>query len=1535
MKTLLTDVIATIVNDNLKRPNSFGVSIINLPDLDFVRFIARLADTKKLELYFLGYSEEFQSAIKESLPNTDKMCSFYSVEDAEESRNIGADDIFRIHFIKNTELEKISSLKWYTEIDMEQVYKRSCQLVLEKLPQKNETIKNLLHALKRKDIRTLLNFERVLDYLETLISINETSLPSAVSSQLYRLDLLADPSFAVGAPTIEQLRDQIKKNHATVRRISNLEQKERQHISNYLAKNPDNNVVRLILDYYRSPSVELLKQMDLSEVEKCLKAVSSGSGSKTKPQRKSGSNPTVATSQMIFDGNDALISRFVDRAQKDIDDRPEVDRSCIKSIEVDGVKIDIPVQASTEKLVQIAVSDMKWGGIIEADVASPKEALDNAEKYGFEHFDSEYVQRAKDYLLRASSFPEAAAAASSVLTAFDCFLTTRMQILPLSKRLQDMPMLQVAAKCSLFSEYLKAYERLLAEIKDNFKDLYELDSTGAKQVITTILSLDLVYIIGRSNSHAIPTPLNPLYLWKYTKLAEEMLNSRGVPEGGECFLSEEDKEFIIRKAEDIPDPLALIMLPKNNITHTECLPYSGRLGCLPVYSTKPQINDSSTGLDSVHQGIIRYMCLYPHSSMMLRVSIINPPTVDSVVTMLKKLDRDKEFSAFGKVGVDLTIYRTKETSPDWIELEDKALSEGMLGKVKDKRSGSFNLSIKNRCLSYSDILQRITREQHIVVIFDPNEREIDIARNSRNIHIHPLCVPKVYEYNKMQGSVKIRAANEGGIFADYASIIEKLYEQPSTFGHRNVFVNSPLKQETYKALLTKTDWLIILDQNLKSWDVSLQSTSERLYYKSSDYRSIGIYSKNSKKFAMGYQEIISSLGNYIPSESGIQNIISATRSINDDGLLSIVSHSTNQIFDQSHGKGSLGLAIAAMRYRQQYPDSIIVGLDTQLAREWLSDRDDAKLPDLIAIRLGSTDEVPPVIDIIEVKTHADYAINSEGTISGHAVEQASILEALMLEMFGRSEKITTVSRREILREQVFESLFNSASYDANQKQEVTRRMNSLFAGEYSPIICRQICHVDFTASESSMSTYRDTSAKEYTLVRIGAEEIQAVLADQILETQVVPPLSSGSGQKSTVIVADADQSVTVAFGEEVPPLTAEYAALSTPAVPLSTASHATNSSTQNAVNSTTQLVIDPGLHEKCVRLNAVLKSYGIQALPVDETIVQQAARFTRFKVELKPGETEANLKKRSEDIARELEAAGEIFIGRIRGTRYIGLDVPFADGNKPLALSEHLYRLHSTNGALSILAGQTPDGGYQVIDLAKAPHMLIAGTTGSGKTIFLYSILVSLLEQFSADELELLIVDPKQTDFHFFEELPHLRGGRVLTDADEAIEALETINAIDKQERTNIIKAANCRDIDSYNAKNPDQKMKRLVVVIDEYADLVQAAELQGKEVRKSFESNLCMLAQRVRNLGIHLVIATQQPRATIVTSSLKAVLPFRVSFRLPSHTDSQTILDRSGAEDLLGKGDMLMMTDSDTLRMQGFFITEDQLIKFIEKKKD
>lgn len=1516
MRALLTEAIVNIVNIKQEQNNGFGVSIVNLPNIDIDLFLDGLQKDRKLELFFLGHEQEQVESIKEAVSGYEGVTVQFTVEEAEDSRNLGVEDVFRIHFIKNAEMEKISSLRWYDVIDMETVYKKCCRLASERIAQSNDTIKGLLQVLGRKDIRAILNFERVLDYLETLISSTEAELPNAVTSHLYRLGLLSDTNFAVGAPSREQIKESIKKNHSVLRRITSLEQKERQNIANYLSKNPDNTVVRLILDYYRRPRLELLQQMELSDVEACLKAASS-SVRPLRPPRRPGPTPTVATSEMIFDGQEDLIEDFVSQAGERIDNRPDSNKNDTISLEIDDIKIDVPVHISTERLAENFVSDKQWGGIIEADVVNPKEALDD-DKYEIERFGDDAISKIRNYLERAASYPEAEGASKAILNALDSFIAAREGILPFSKRLQDIPMLQVAAKCSIFSEYLRTYERLLSEIKDSFKDLHELDSLGAKEVVSTVLSLDIVYIVGKENSHAIPTPLNPLYLWKYIKLAEEMLSSRGVPESDDCYLSEKDKEFIIRKAEDIPDPLTIIMLPLNEITRTECLPYAGRLGNMPIYSTRPQIGDSNAGLEAVRQSIIRYMCLYPHASMMLRISFINPPTVEAVVDMLKRLDRDKEFAAFGDVGIDLTIFRTKETSSDWIELKDKTLNEGMLGKVRGHKHSTFNLSIRNRCMSYPEILDKIAREQHIIVVFDPNEREISNARNSRTVHIHPLCVPKVYEYNKMRGNVKIRAANEGGIFADYASILEKLYEQPSTFGHRNVFVNSPLKKETYESLLDKADWLMILDQNLKSWDVSLQSTSERLYYKGSDYRSIGIYSKNSRKFALGYQEIIAGLGNYASTEQGIKNIISATRSINDDGVLSIVSHSTNQIFDQNHGKGSLGLAITAILYMHQHPDAVLVGLDTQLAREWLADRDDGKLPDLIGIRFFDSEEEPPAVDLIEVKTYDDYKISDEQVISGHAVEQVSILEDLIFEMFGKNEKITTVSRREILREQVFECLFNNTGYDPNKKQQLTQRLNSLFAGEYAIDPTRNIFHVDFSSAGSHRSLFKDAEGKCYQLLVIGSETIRAILTNEFIE-----PIETDAMEEAQLIQQEIIHAETAP--KEAQP--DEQCVSMTPSSVLS-------EPIQYDAGQEEPL-ISPELHEKCVRLNVVLKSYGIQAHPIDEALVQQAARFTRFKLELKPGETEANLKKRSEDIARELEAAGEIFISRINGTRYIGLDVPFADSNKPLMLVEYLDRLSRASGALSILAGQSPDGEFQMIDLAKAPHVLIAGTTGSGKTIFLYSIIVSLLQQYSADELELLIVDPKQTDFHFFEGLSHLRGGRVLTDADEAITALTTINTVDKQERTEQIKAMNSRDIDSYNAKVASEKMKRLVVVIDEYADLVQAAELQGRDVRKTFESNLCMLAQRVRNLGIHLVIATQQPRATIVTSQLKAVLPFRVSFRLPSHTDSQTILDRSGAEDLLGKGDMLMLTDSDMLRMQGFFITEDQLIDFIDSKKE
>lgn len=1531
MQKLLTTVIIQAIIAK-EKADGFGVSIINLPELDYSLLVQSIKQHKRLEIFFLGFQKEQLLLLQGSLPQIKDVGYFFTVEEAEDSRNSGSEDVFRVHIVKNQELEKISSLRWYDTIGMDQVYKKSCEYVRKSLSPSNETISNLLKALGRKNIRVLLNFERVLCYLEELINTPSEQLPQAISNNLYMLGLLANKSFGIGEPTIDDLCSKIKRNHELTRRISSLEHKERQNITSYASANPNNELTRLILNYYRTKDIKLLRQMDVDEAEKCLKSAATSPSATPKQNTKTGIvTVTTAAVQLVFDNDLDKIDEFIEKVQQEVDKRSDADKPDKVEISVGGTKMKIDVEPTTEAIAQTMSTAEYWGGKIYAEVKNPKDALDSLDKYELIPFDQSYInKRIRDYLNRAKRYITDSEAAEEISSAFEAFAISRQKVLPYSKRLQDIPMLQVINKYKDFAEYLSSYERLLASIKNHFAALWSEDSVGAKDIVNTIISLDFLYVLGIESSHVIPTPLNPLYLWKYIKLAQEMMETEVLEEGQACYLSEEDKAFIIRKAEDIPDPLTLVLVPNSIAESSECLPIAGRIGCLPVYSTKPQINEGETGMEAVQQGIIRYMCLYPHSSMMLRITLINPPTVEAVVDMLKKLDKDKEFATFGSVGIDLSIYRTKEASSDWMEIQDKSLNDGMLGKIKGKKSGCFNLSIVNKKLSYTEIISRLNREQHLLVVFDPNEKQIDLARNSRQIHIHPLCVPKVYEYNRIQGSVRIRPANEGGIFADYAGILEKLREQPSSFGHRSVFVNSPLQEETYKQLLGLADWLIILDQNLKSWDISLRSASEKLFYKGYDYRSIGIYSKNSGKFVLGYNQLIASLGNYISNEDGVKNIINVIRSINDDGLLSIASHSTNSIFDQKHGKGSLGLALAAIHYKQRHPASLLVGLDTQLAREWLSDREDGKLPDLIGLRFTSQDTAPQ-IDIIEVKTHADYSI-SQGAISGHAVEQTLILESLLREMFGYSEKITTVSRKEILREQVFECLFHS-ELTSDEKYEQTQWLNKLFAGEYTFNLTKTIYHVDFESATTSEEVYPGGGAalhESFNLLKLGSTDIQTLLTNAMatyLGGEDIPTLVLPDIQKSSI---------------ERPNPVVQEKAVEMPETHLTTETPLQNTTTVVSVALAEQVsseefiepAINPEIKEKCIRLNIILKGYGIKANPVDENLVQQAARFTRFKIELNPGETIKKLMDKSQDIARELEAFGEIFIDNIKGTRYVGMDVPFADIKKPLMLLENLHRLDDDTGSLNVLAGQSPDGKYQLVDLARAPHMLIAGTTGSGKTVFLYSIIVSLLQKLGPEDLELLIVDPKQTDFHFFEGIPHLRGHRVLTDANEALDALELINSEEKEIRTQLIRSVNSRDIDSYNGKSPDKRMKRLVVIIDEYADLIQAAELQGKEVRRSFETNLCMLAQRVRNLGIHLVIATQQPRATIVTSSLKAVLPYRISFRLPSHVDSQTILDRAGAEDLLGKGDMLLMTDSDILRMQGFYVSEKQLLNFIESKK-
>ena len=1535
-KQLLTRVITQLVNEHI-RAQDYGVSMLNMPSFNWKDFVAGLAKDKRLELFLLGFSEEDQVKLRSLL--SDELCDGvrldFSVEAAEESRNTGDESTFRILIIKRSELEKISSLRWLPEITLDQIYTKSCDDARKTITGTNSVIDNLIQALRMKSVRSILSFERVLDYLELLTSTPSSQLPAVLKSNYFRLGLCQDKKIDAGNPTKQDFVKRIRENHAIVERIGNLELAERQNITNYYTReNSRPEIPRLILKFYKTHDIGLLKQLELELVEACLKAARKappepGPGPTPAPKKKR-MNPTAIGAQLVFEGEQEHLSDIIQQVSNEVDNRPNTARAERVDVGVNNTSMLVRTEPVTEQVADSFSDDGDFGGIIRAEVQSPDEAIRDLQKYELLRFESQRLQIVWDNLRKISELLSEEESISACLTSF---LEKRKKLVPFKRRLQDIPMLQVIAEYPLFRDYISAYERLLNAINDDFHKLWRIAPSNAKEIINIIVALDYLFITGESKQHAVPTPLNPLYLWKYVELAKEILSSRGVNDIGESLLSEEDKAFIIRKAEDIPDPLSVVLLPTTiSMSGPAFLPLSGRIGTLPIYSNQPQINQSENGMDTLKQQIVRYLCLYPHAGMMLRLTVIDPPSVEAIVAMLKALNADKEFNISG---IEVSIYRTKEVPNDWVEIEDDSLNDGMLAKVKGNRSLSFKLMISNRRLSYNGILSELQREQHLLIIFDPNEVRIETAQNNRQLHIHPLCVPKIYKYNPIEESVEIRPASEGGIFTTYSSILEKLNEHPSSFSHTSTCFYTPLKRETYQRFLEKTDWLVILDQSLKNWDIALRAASEKLFYKENSYRSIGIYSSNCRKFVLGYDTLVKRLGNFIPRGEGIEEVIKAIREVNDDGLLSIVSHSSNRIFDTNHGKGSLGIALAAINYKRRNPDALLVGLDTQLAQEWLSEREDGKLPDLIGIRLEN--DTAATVDVIEVKTFSgseeSFRIDGE-TINGHAVKQVSALDALIREMFGSTERITTVSRREILREQVFEGLFH-ASLSAAEKHRISEQLNDLFAGAYKLTVNKNIAFVDFeNAASRCCVPYHgagEYASEQFFLTTIGSQEIQAILSVETYldaapgrtqQNNVTPMDAVDEGMQNT----PANEDTTVRSNEGAP-VNREVSSTQTVASQTE-ATLQTTSTEQQATNSSPSRD-ERALAEKCAMLNKVFRDYGINAYPVTPENVREAARFTRFTIELKSGETVRSLERSKTDIGIQLEASGEILINHIKGTKYISVDVPFARTGSSIPLLQHLNLLDNSTGALDVIAGQAADGTFEILDVAGTPHMLIAGTTGSGKTVFLHSILVSLLYQYSANELEVLIIDPKQTDFIYFEGIPHLYGGHVVIDAEEALEKLQQINTTDKEARTAALRACRSKDIASYNQKNPQNKMKRLVVVIDEYSDLIQTAEMLGN--RKDFEKNLLMLLQRVRNLGIHLIIATQRPSAQIITGALKAVIPFRASFRLPSHTDSQTILDMSGAENLLGKGDMLMVSESDVKRLQGLYISEEELDHFLQ----
>ncbi|MDZ4822574.1 MAG: DNA translocase FtsK [Flavobacteriales bacterium] len=340
-----------------------------------------------------------------------------------------------------------------------------------------------------------------------------------------------------------------------------------------------------------------------------------------------------------------------------------------------------------------------------------------------------------------------------------------------------------------------------------------------------------------------------------------------------------------------------------------------------------------------------------------------------------------------------------------------------------------------------------------------------------------------------------------------------------------------------------------------------------------------------------------------------------------------------------------------------------------------------------------------------------------------------------------------------------------------------------------------------------------------------------------------------------------------------------------------------------------------------------LNHYKIEIAKIKATI---GPTVTLYEIVPAPGVRISKIKNLEDDIALSLAALGIRIIAPIPGKGTIGIEVP---NSKPDIVSMRSLiasdKFQNADMELPIVLGKTISNETFVTDLSKMPHLLMAGATGQGKSVGLNAILVSLLYKKHPSELKFVLVDPKKVELtlfnkierHFLAKLPG-DGDAIITDTQKVVKTLTSL-CIEMDNRYELLKDAGCRNLKEYNGKfverrlNPENGHRYLpyiVLVVDEFADLIMTA---GREV----ETPIARLAQLARAIGIHLVIATQRPSVNIITGVIKANFPARIAFRVTSKIDSRTILDSGGADQLIGRGDMLLSTGNDIIRIQCGFV--------------
>lgn len=1088
-------------------------------------------------------------------------------------------------------------------------------------------------------------------------------------------------------------------------------------------------------------------------------------------------------------------------------------------------------------------------------------------------------------------------------------------------------------------DYIAAWEKLYHAFCVNEPTMRQISAGGTSFIARAILLLDILYVKTPKEWKGILLPLHPIYLWRYYEVF------RTLP-GKKAILSDDDKDALSSVLSRLPQVLSFI-IANSVVTESEdrVLPCSGSIEMLPTFENKTNRYLGNDGTEAVEEILTRWVGFAPYTRNEIRICTVDAPDLIGILRQIKSF-MDK--NSCKRVVYDVYLTRNQNGNTELSKL-DYAGKDYEIGEyIKQDR---ISISIKN-VQSSKDVKTALDfRPVHVAFYFDQSSYAIEYGPNSHNLYINPLVITYDYDFDEIQhrGSIFPSSDMDSGLIGDYHKMMRSADVISNNMNPRTTYNGSADMTAVVSTIEEGlTQWLVVADRDTNNYQPEKAIPIGEMQY---DKRTVNVWASDESRIISQYLTLLRGYNLYPKAETLI-DILRKFGHIASNGLISIPRFGADAQAIDNKKKGLIGTLFAASWYMKMHNNrnAMVASLDDDKARLWLQNRhfgnERADLVGLYYDEDKNTLHVQP----IEVKTRdesPDAVISPDESnpklfnIKGHAAEQVASVIEILKGIFMSDEYMTdmfTSARREVLKYQIVSECFRNI-HDADWQKHWYDILKKAFTNGQSKgvnvVVSGLLVHIklnEATGGEHIACHYPEYDDCQIDYWKLTAKEIQKDVLGDPSPVREAPVTDFDMTEEGDAEANDVEDAIVDIDIEEKPQRSEASKVIPFPELSDSTdglmvAEAKVEYGTKH--KSTTGAVVDKkaGVEgvsseeiEQLVRdFKRACGDYHVSLRECDAENTVVGPSVIRLKFRLGRGQALQGLSSHLEDIGREMKRTG-VIIQQVPNSDELLLDVPrlkreqvlFRDviSSLPVVTSpEQLY----------FPLGRTPNGEDLIENLGEMPHMLVGGSTGSGKSVFLFTMLASLLMTHpNKEDMLLVLSSSKLEDFIHFEGLPHLYSRSIISDATEATKVIKDVIFEESERRGKLLAQARVANITEYN-KVANEKLAPIVVVIDEFADL--ADQLETKKEQNAFYKPVQRIAQAGRSRGIHLVICTQRPEAKLVPATTKAQLNGRVALRVNDGISSRMIIESPDAQYLQKHGDMIYKNGDVVERAQGYLI--------------